>query len=179
MLRQKQDTSRNPYAEMDILWEEMTAGMPDRKQFIQILIRLTAATLFGAIVGFQREKAGKPAGLRTHMLVCVGTAVFVLGCAGMGMSEDGISRVVQGVATGIGFIGAGTILKLNERQDIQGLTTAASIWMTAAVGVAAGVGNIGIALLGTLFSLTILVLALPFEKLIKRQHEANKGTDLP
>ncbi|RYD81333.1 MAG: MgtC/SapB family protein, partial [Verrucomicrobiaceae bacterium] len=92
---------------MEILWEELTAGFPDWRQFARILIRLTAAAILGAIVGMQREKVGKPAGLRTHMMVCVGTAVFVLACSEADMSSEGLSRVIQGLATGIGFIGAG------------------------------------------------------------------------
>lgn len=160
---------------MDIFWQELTAGFPDRAQFVQLSIRLTAAIILGAIVGFQREKAGKPAGLRTHMLVCVGTAAFVLACSKAGMSSEGLSRVIQGIITGIGFIGAGTILKLNQERTIQGLTTAAGVWMTAAIGVAVGVGSLGVAVLSTLFSLIILVLALPVERLMKKGREDERA----
>jgi putative Mg2+ transporter-C (MgtC) family protein len=83
----------------------------------------------------------------------------VMACSAAGMSLEGLSRVIQGIVTGIGFIGAGSILKLNEERDVQGLTTAAGVWMTAAIGVAVGLGSLGIALLGTLFALTILALA--------------------
>ena len=148
---------------MDILWEELTTGLPDKRQLLRVIIRLFAAMLLGAIVGFQREKAHKPAGLRTHMLVSLGTAVFVMAGFGIGMSLDGISRIIQGIITGIGFIGAGSILKLTEEQDVKGLTTAAGIWMTAAIGVAVGLGSLGIALLSTLFTLIILLLAGPLE----------------
>jgi putative Mg2+ transporter-C (MgtC) family protein len=143
---------------MDILWEELTFGLPDVRQLVHILIRLIAATLLGAVVGFERERARKPAGLRTHMLVAVGTAVFVLACSTIGMSFDALSRVIQGIVTGIGFIGAGSILKLNEERDIQGLTTAAGVWMTAAIGVAVGLGSLGVALLSTIFTVVILSL---------------------
>ena len=143
---------------MDILWEELTTGLPNVRQVIVVIIRLFAATLLGALVGIQREKAGKPAGLRTHILVALGTAVFVIACSGAGMSSDGLSRVIQGIITGIGFVGAGSILKLNEERDVKGLTTAASVWMTAAIGVAVGLGSLGIALLSTLFALIILAL---------------------
>ena len=148
---------------MEILWEELTAGLLDSRQLVRVLIRLTAATLLGAVIGMQREKAGKPAGLRTHMLVSLGTAVFVLACAGVGMSQDALSRVIQGIVTGIGFIGGGSILKLSEEHDIKGLTTAAGIWMTAAIGVAVGLGSLGVALLGTIFILMILAVAVRFE----------------
>ena len=148
---------------MDIIWEELLSGLPDARRLTHVVIRLLAATVLGAVIGFQRERAGKPAGLRTHMLVTLGTAVFVLACSGVGMSSDGLSRVIQGIVTGIGFIGAGSILKLDRERDIQGLTTAAGVWMTAAVGVAAGLGSLGVALLSTVFTLAILSFAKRFE----------------
>jgi putative Mg2+ transporter-C (MgtC) family protein len=148
---------------MDIIWEELLSGLPDARRLTHVLIRLLAATILGAVIGVQRERAGKPAGLRTHMLVTTGTAVFVLACSGVGMSLDGLSRVIQGIVTGIGFIGAGSILKLDRERDIQGLTTAAGVWMTAAVGVAVGLGSLGVALLSTLFTIIILSLAKRFE----------------
>jgi putative Mg2+ transporter-C (MgtC) family protein len=143
---------------MDPLWHELTNGFPDRERLIIVLLRVFAAVLFGAVVGIERERAGKPAGLRTHMIVSLGTAVVVIGCQDAGMSLDGLSRVIQGIVTGIGFIGAGTILKLNEQREIQGLTTAAGLWMTAAIGVAAGLGILGVALIGTLVTVLVLVL---------------------
>jgi len=145
---------------MDPLWEELTNGFPDRHRLVIVLVRLFAAVLLGAVVGIERERAGKPAGLRTHMLVSLGTAVVVIACSDAGMSHDGLSRVIQGIVTGIGFIGAGTILKLNEQGEIQGLPTAAGVWMTAAIGVAAGLGILGIALIGTV--VTVLVLFLEY-----------------
>jgi putative Mg2+ transporter-C (MgtC) family protein len=158
---------------MEILWEELTSGLPDARQFVHVVIRLIAASLLGAAVGFQREKAGKPAGLRTHILVALGTAVFVLACSGVGMSLDGVSRVIQGIVTGIGFIGAGSILKLNEERDIQGLTTAAGVWMTAAIGVAVGLGSLGVAILSTVFTLIILALAGIHEVRAEKKRNAN------
>jgi len=143
---------------MDPLWHELTNGFPDRNRLIIVLLRVFAAVLLGAVVGIERERSGKPAGLRTHMLVSLGTAVVVIACQDSGMSLDGLSRVIQGMVTGIGFIGAGTILKLNEQREIQGLTTAAGLWMTAAIGVAAGLGILGVALIGTLVTVLVLVL---------------------
>lgn len=162
---------------MDIFWEELTSGLPNARQLIHVIIRLMAATLLGAVVGIQRERAGKPAGLRTHILVTLGTTVFVLSCSGFGMSSDGLSRVIQGIITGIGFLGAGSILKLNEERDIQGLTTAAGVWMTAAIGVAVGLGSLGIALLSTLFTLIILALARPYELRAKKREANLEGKD--
>jgi putative Mg2+ transporter-C (MgtC) family protein len=155
---------------MELLWQELTSGMPDRGRLAIVLIRIIAATLLGAIVGIQREKAGKPAGLRTHMLVSLGTAVVVLACSGVNMNLDGLSRVIQGIVTGIGFVGAGSILKLNEQREIQGLTTAAGLWMTAAIGIAVGLGALGLALIAT--ALMVIVLAL--EGLVNsRRNERN------
>lgn len=139
---------------MNTFLEELAGGLPDWTQFERVIIRV----LLGAIIGFQRERAGKPAGLRTHMLVAMGSALFVLGGSAAGMSMSDLSRVIQGLATGIGFIGAGAILKLREEREIEGLTTAAGIWMTAAAGVAAGLGRIGLAFLSVI--LTWIVLAM-------------------
>ena len=148
---------------MDILWEELAYGLPDSRQLARVVFRLIAATLLGAIVGIERERAGKPAGLRTHILVCLGTAVFVLAASGVGISGEGLSRVIQGIITGIGFLGAGSILKLSEERNIQGLTTAAGIWMTSAIGVAVGLGSLGLALLGAVLTLIILAVLGPLE----------------
>ena len=143
---------------MELLWQELTGGFPDSRRFVIVLVRVLAAIVLGAVVGMQRERVGKPAGLRTHILVSLGTAVVVLACSGINMGLDGMSRVIQGIVTGIGFIGAGSILKLSDQRDIQGLTTAAGLWMTAAIGVAVGLGGFGLAVMGTV--LTLLVLAL-------------------
>jgi putative Mg2+ transporter-C (MgtC) family protein len=143
---------------MELLWQELTNGLPDRGRLAVVLIRVIAAVLLGSLIGWQRERAGKPAGLRTHILVSLGTTVVVLACAGVGMSLDGLSRVIQGVVTGIGFVGAGSILKLNEQRDVQGLTTAASVWMTAAIGVAIGLGSVGLAAIATVLTLVVLAL---------------------
>ena len=143
---------------MEIFWQELTSGLPDTQQLAHVVIRMIAAALLGSIIGFERERAGKAAGLRTHLLVSLGSCVFVLACSGSGMDSDGLSRVIQGIITGIGFLGAGSILKLNEERDIQGLTTAAGIWMTAAIGIAVGLGTLGLALLATI--LTVIILAL-------------------
>jgi putative Mg2+ transporter-C (MgtC) family protein len=161
---------------MDIFWEELSSGIPNSRQLVHIIIRLLAAMLLGAIVGFQRERQHKPAGLRTHMLVSLGTAVFVLACSGYGMNTDGLSRVIQGVTTGIGFIGAGSILKL--KHDVKGLTTAAGVWMTAAIGVAVGLGSLGLALLSTLFTLLILALVGSLEARVEKPNNPkNENTE--
>lgn len=143
---------------MELLWHELSAGITDRGHLGIVVVRVIASVLLGGIVGMQRERARKPAGMRTHMLVSLGTAVVVMACSGAGMDMDGLSRVIQGIVTGIGFIGAGTILKLTDQREIKGLTTAAGLWMTAAIGVAVGLGALGLAIIGTV--MTVIVLAL-------------------
>ena len=130
--------------------------MPDPRQLTRLLIRLVIAMLLGALVGIQRERTGKSAGLRTHMLVSMGAALFVIAPIELGMSHDGLSRIIQGIVTGIGFIGGGAILKLVDEREIEGLTTAAGIFMTAASGVAVGLGRIGLAVISAILALITL-----------------------
>ena len=105
---------------------------------VWMLVRLVMAVLLGALVGYERERQGKPAGLRTHAMVALGAALFtVVSIYGFGGSAD-TSRVAAMIVSGIGFLGAGAIL--HERGGVQGLTTAASLWVTAAIGIAVGVG---------------------------------------
>jgi putative Mg2+ transporter-C (MgtC) family protein len=155
---------------MDLLLEELASSFPDVREAIRIALRLGAALVVGGIIGYQRERAGKAAGLRTHMLVTMGTALFVVVAVGNGMEQDAVSRVVQGLATGIGFLGAGAILKLEEKRSIKGLTTAAGIWMTAALGVAIGLGQFGTALIGALLAWLVLAALIRFE----RSEESNR-----
>ncbi len=152
---------------IEILWRELTSGIPDSTQLVQAIVRMLAAMLLGGIVGLQREQAGSAAGLRTHILVALGTTLFILASTGGGMSSEGASRVIQGIATGIGFIGAGAILKLSDTREIKGLTTAAGIWMTAAIGVSVGSGRLGLALLGALFAWVVLEAIGHLEKWFK------------
>ena len=148
---------------MDLLWEELSFGIVDSRHLVIFALRLSAATVFGAAIGYERERAGKPAGLRTHLLVTVGTTVFILACTGFGMNLDGFSRVIQGIVTGIGFIGAGAILKLDEKREVHGLTTSAGIWMAAAIGVSVGLGMLGLALMATILAVVVLKVVVRFE----------------
>jgi putative Mg2+ transporter-C (MgtC) family protein len=143
---------------VDLLLAELTAGFPAAADVARIAIRLVAAMALGAVLGLQRESVGAAAGLRTHMLVSVGAAMFVLAPLGAGMAVADLSRVIQGVATGIGFIGGGAVLKLTATREIQGLTTAASIWLATAVGVAVGLGHLGLAAIGVTLSWIILAI---------------------
>jgi putative Mg2+ transporter-C (MgtC) family protein len=142
------------------LTEELSSGFPDGPDLVRITLRLLAAMLFGGILGYEREQTGKAAGLRTHILVAMGTALFVLAPLEAGLPSIEASRIVQGVAAGIGFIGAGAILKREVAKEIRGLTTAAGLWTTAAVGIAAGLGRIGLAALATALAwVTLAVLS--------------------
>lgn len=133
------------------------SDLPRLGEVLRVAVRLVFAALLGGVLGYERERSGKAAGLRTHMLVALGAALFVLVPQQAGTSSSDLSRVVQGVVTGIGFIGAGSILKpSNGGQSVQGLTTSAGLWLTAAVGVAAGYGRVATAVLGTGMALFIL-----------------------
>jgi len=134
--------------------------------------RMGEALLLGAAIGWDRERRDAEAGLRTHMLVSLGAALFVLICLETGMDDDQLSRVVQGLVSGIGFLGAGAVLKDQEEGRIHGLTTAAGIWATAAVGMAAGMGHTGIAMLATIFILVVLVWLRRIGRSIRREQES-------
>ena len=126
---------------------------------IEIILRLLLAAVLGAGIGYQRERANKPAGLRTHILISVGSALFtVVSLFGFGDSVDS-SRVAAGVVTGIGFIGAGVILRGVRGDHIVGITTAASVWATAAIGLAAGAGMYLVSFIVAVIS--VLVLMIP------------------
>jgi putative Mg2+ transporter-C (MgtC) family protein len=135
---------------------EYLTDVPSLAQLGRLVMRLMLAAILGGLLGFERQHKGKAAGVRTHMLVALGSALFVLVSQQYEMSNADLSRVVQGILTGIGFIGAGAILKMTEQGQVRGLTTAASIWLTAAVGTAAGLGKGFSAIIGTVLALVIL-----------------------
>ena len=132
------------------------SDVPDVEQVTRILTRLLLAAVLGGLLGYERESKGKAAGIRTHMLVALGAAMFVLVPELDGMQVADMSRVIQGIVTGIGFLGAGAIIKRSTEEDVQGLTTAAGIWMTAAIGVACGLGRETTAVLAALLALAVL-----------------------
>jgi putative Mg2+ transporter-C (MgtC) family protein len=136
--------------------------------------RLCLALLFGAIIGLERQLKGKPAGLRTHMLVCFGSAVFTLIPLLTNATQpdnDPLSRIVQGITAGVGFLGAGEILResshKSQRSEVHGLTSAAAIWVSAALGIVAGCGLWQLGLIAVV--LTFLVLNL-FKRLEKHSY---------
>jgi len=128
--------------------------------FLDMVLRLLLAAALGAGIGYQRERANKPAGLRTHALICLGSALFtVVSIFGFSDGVD-ISRVAAAVVTGIGFIGAGVIFRgMRGDRMVMGVTTAASVWVTAAIGLAAGVGMYLIAFI--IAVVTVLILMIP------------------
>jgi putative Mg2+ transporter-C (MgtC) family protein len=132
------------------------SDLGDPEQITRVLLRLALAALLGGVLGYERQSQGKAAGIRTHMLVAMGAALFVLVPQQGGMEIADLSRVIQGVVAGVGFLGAGAILKLRDEEQVVGLTTAAGVFMTAAIGVACGLGRESTALLSTLLALLVL-----------------------
>jgi putative Mg2+ transporter-C (MgtC) family protein len=142
---------------MDSPFHDLFEGLTDSGHLVKVPIRLLVAVTLGGIIGWERRQEGKAAGLRTHMMVCLGSALFTLVGVESGMSKGDLSRIIQGVATGIGFLGAGTILKADNEQRVHGLTSAAAIWVTAAVGMAVGAGWLWPAVLGVLLAWVIML----------------------
>lgn len=133
----------------------------DMSEFVIVVVRLLMAALLGGLLGLEREQSGKAAGIRTHMLVCMGAALFILIPQQSGISDSEMSRVIQGVIAGIGFLCAGTIMTGNDKRGATGLTTAAGIWFTAAIGVSVGLGREQTAILCTLLAWMVLYV-VPF-----------------
>lgn len=144
---------------LDALGAEF-ADINDVEQITRLLVRMLLAALLGGVLGYEREHKGKAAGIRTHMLVAMGAAMFVYVPQQSGMIVADMSRVIQGVVAGIGFLGAGAIIKhhVAGEGEVQGLTTAASVWMTATIGIACGLGRESTAILATLLALAVLAL---------------------
>ena len=151
---------------MDAALSELTQGASPA----EVAIRLSAALAVGGAVGWERERHDKPAGLRTHILVSLGSATFMLlgfevgGHLASRYGEAGLdpTRVLQGVVGGIGFLGAGAIIKSSGQ--VTGMTTAASIWIAGALGAAAGMGAYVVAVLSTAFCVATLVLHMRFAR---------------
>ena len=147
------------------MWEAITetlaaefSDLPDAGQVTRIVLRLVIAAALGGILGYERERQGKAAGVRTHMLVALGAALFVLVPQQAGVSSADMTRVIQGVVAGVGFLGAGAIIKGGAEESVKGLTTAAGIWLTAAIGIACGLGRESTAVLSAVLAFAILAL---------------------
>ena len=145
------------------------------QEITQLLVRLLVASFLGGCLGLERELQGKPAGIRTHMLVGCSSALIILVPVQMGFDGEALSRVLQGLLAGIGFLCAGAILKLEREEQVHGLTTAASVWMTAAIGIAAGLGREMTAALATLIVLFILWLEGPLTRMGLRKSQDNES----
>jgi putative Mg2+ transporter-C (MgtC) family protein len=136
---------------MDEVWAEFAAEAVDFPMLLRVIIKISVACLCGSIIGLNREHAGENAGWRTHILVTIASAAFVMSMKESGAAVAELTRVVQGIATGVGFLGAGVILRMPDSMRVKGLTTAASIWLTAAVGCGVGAGRIWMPLVATIF----------------------------
>ena len=154
---------------------------PLQHQYLyEVAARLLAATLIGSGIGLDRELRHKPAGLKTHALVSLGAALLVVVIVQTGPASfehvDAISRVIQGIIAGVGFLGGGAILKSSgEHEIVHGLTTAASIWLVASLGIACGAGQWAAALLACAIALLILIAGNSLEGRVHRLFDRNSG----
>lgn len=145
-------------------WEWLGLDAPSAREMVRAGTRLLLATVLAGAVGFERERAGKTAGLRTHMLVGLGSAAFTMAIVESGGGADALSRVIQGIATGIGFVGAGAILKPDGSGQVKGLTTATGVWMVAALGACVGAGRFWLPLMATVVALVVMAILGRFER---------------
>jgi putative Mg2+ transporter-C (MgtC) family protein len=156
---------------------DVVASSLNAQDWMRPLVRLGAAAIAGGLVGWEREVRGRPAGLRTHMLVSMGAALVMSTLEGA--SPDALSRVIQGIATGVGFVCAGEILHHIKPggEKVTGLTSAASLWVTAALGMAAGAGRWPLVVLGTFLTLLTLTLMSGVEKTVRPAKDQTRGAE--
>ena len=142
--------------------------LPDGFDWATLAVRMGIAILAGAVVGWDRQRVGKSAGMRTHMLVSLGSCLFVMASGGAGGGADALSHAIQGVATGVGFLGGGVILHRSRHDErgatVKGLTSAAAMWLTAALGVASGAGLWRLVGVAALAAVVVLALIKPLER---------------
>ena len=131
-------------------------SVPDAATLAVIAARVLTAALLGGLIGWERERKGRAAGLKTHILVSIGSALFVLAPLLADIDGGDVTRVMQGIVSGIGFLGAGAIIKMEKDERVEGLTTAAGIWMTAAIGMATGMGQEMVAVITTVVALMVV-----------------------
>jgi putative Mg2+ transporter-C (MgtC) family protein len=135
--------------------------------FLQAVVRLALAAALGGAIGLEREYRHKPAGLRTNMLISLGSALFSVLSVELGAGAGSPDRIAAQVVTGIGFLGAGAILRSGE--NVHGLTTAATIWVNAAIGMAAGLGSYTIATVGAAITLVVLAVLPAMEQFVEKR----------
>ena len=136
------------------------------------LVPLGIALVLGGLIGLEREIHKKPAGLRTNMMICMAATVFTLLCKSLHLA-DAESRVIQGIITGVGFLGAGALM--HTQGNVHGMTTAATIWLVTAVGVACGLGRYQTAVITTLLALIILWGLSPLDKRLKKSDRQQRN----
>ncbi|MCK4753564.1 MAG: MgtC/SapB family protein [Planctomycetes bacterium] len=142
------------------------------------VLRVVLAVVFGAAIGLERELRGKAAGLRTNVLICIGAAIFTLISRQMTAgSADSLTRIAAGVVTGVGFLGAGAIIQ--DRGGVHGMTTAATIWVVASIGMACGAGIYLLAAVGTFIAIITLIGLGELEKPLSRYRKKYKSKELP
>ncbi|HUL96650.1 MAG TPA: MgtC/SapB family protein [Usitatibacter sp.] len=153
---------------------------------LTVILRVGAALALGAVLGLNRDIRGKPAGVRTHGLVSVGSATVLLVAIQAGAGPEGVTRVLQGLLAGIGFLGAGVIIHHQTQHRVHGLTTAASVWVAAGLGAACGAGLVSLAAIALVAGLIVLVAGGPIERAFEQQLGTRKdpaaepdGSDRP
>lgn len=155
---------------LELIWitiQSEFSDLSDITQITKVTLRLVTASILGGLLGYEREMKGKSAGLRTHMLVALGAAIFIIVPQLAGASQIEVLRVLQGLIAGVGFLGAGAIMIGQQKQNESGLTSAATVWITAAIGVTVGMGYEATAVLSTLISLVILALIPRYRNQVK------------
>jgi putative Mg2+ transporter-C (MgtC) family protein len=150
----------------------------------EMVFRILAATLIGAVLGVNRELRDKPAGIKTHALVSLGSALLIvtgidLARIGATLDSAAVTRVVQGIITGIGFLGGGVIMRQETSRSVSGLTTASTVWIAACLGIACGAGQWVIALVSMLATLIVLIVGDPLERLIRRRYHRDVENGAP
>jgi putative Mg2+ transporter-C (MgtC) family protein len=159
---------------MNVLLDELSVNLQQPDHLIRVAFRLVAAVVVGGVIGYERTKDHKEAGLRTHMLVALAAALYTVShLEPGGIRSTDMSRVIQGIATGVGFLGAGCILQLSQEHRVRGLTTAASIWLTAAAGMAIGAGWLWPAVTGIALAWLVLNKLRRWEYSIRQHHDSD------
>jgi putative Mg2+ transporter-C (MgtC) family protein len=143
------------------------------------VLSIILAVVFGAAIGLEREISGKAAGLRTNVLICLGAAVLTIISKQMGggSSSDSLTRIAAGIVTGVGFLGAGAIIQ--DRGGVHGLTTAATIWLVASIGMACGAGFYSLAVISTFIAIIVLMGLGQLEKPLGRYGRKHKRQSFP
>jgi putative Mg2+ transporter-C (MgtC) family protein len=161
---------------MNPLWAQLFVKLDDVDHVVRVVVRLGVAIIMGGVIGYERQHEGKSAGMRTHMLVALGAAIFTLIPQEADIKD--LTRVIQGIAAGIGFLGAGTIIKLSDSTEIRGLNSAATIWLTAAVGMAVAAGWIWPSVVAVVMAWLVLAFVHKLEPWLGVPHRHEHETHL-